>query len=55
VQPVSMRCAAVQTLIPRAIQWLAHRPVTIPVPADFPTATAVSVRPPFPSLPQPAQ
>jgi type 1 glutamine amidotransferase len=54
VQPTSMRCAAVQTLIPRAIQWLAHRPVTIPVPADFPTATAVSVRPPFPSLPQPA-
>jgi type 1 glutamine amidotransferase len=52
VQPTSMRCAAVQTLIPRAIQWLAHRPVTIPVPADFPSATAVSVRPPFPSLPQ---
>ncbi|MGB6198509.1 MAG: ThuA domain-containing protein [Candidatus Acidiferrales bacterium] len=54
VQPVSMRCAAVQTLIPRAIQWLAHKPVTIPVPPDFHTATAVSVRPPFPSLPQPA-
>jgi type 1 glutamine amidotransferase len=54
VQPTSMRCAAVQTLIPRAIEWLAHRPVTIPVPPDFPTATAVSVRPPFPSLPQPA-
>ena len=44
VQPASMRCAAVQTLIPRAIQWLAKRPVTIPVPPDFPGTNAVSVR-----------
>jgi type 1 glutamine amidotransferase len=45
VQPASMRCAAVQTLIPRAIQWLARRPVTIPVPPDFPGTNAVSIRP----------
>ncbi len=45
VQPASMRCAAVQTIIPRAVQWLAHRPATIPVPADFPGTNAVSVRP----------
>lgn len=45
VQPASMRCAAVQTLIPRAIQWLAKKPVTIPVPPDFPGTNAVSIRP----------
>jgi hypothetical protein len=44
VQPDSLRDAAVQTIIPRAIQWLARRPVTWPVPKDFPTAEAVSVR-----------
>jgi hypothetical protein len=45
VQPASMRCAAVQTIIPRAVQWLAQRPVTLPVPPDFPGTNAVSVRP----------
>ena len=44
VQPASMRDAAVQTIIPRALEWLAHRPVTFPVPKDFPGAKAVSVR-----------
>ena len=44
VQPASMRCAAVQTIIPRAVQWLAKRPVTVPVPADFPGTNRVSVR-----------
>lgn len=44
VQPASMRCAAVQTIIPRALQWLAKRPVTIPMPLDFPGTNAVSVR-----------
>lgn len=48
VQPASMRDAAVQTIIPRALEWLAHRPVTIPVPRDFPGPDAVSVRPPIP-------
>ena len=45
VQPPAMRCAAVQTIIPRAVQWLAQRPVTVPVPQDFPGTNAVSVRP----------
>ncbi len=44
VQPASMRDAAVETIIPRALQWLARRPVTYPVPNDFPSANAVSVR-----------
>jgi hypothetical protein len=45
VQPVSMRCAAVQTIIPRALEWLASRPVDTTVPADFPTDKADSIRP----------
>src|SRR5690242_3490095 len=45
VQPASMRCAAVQTIIPRAVQWLANKPVTVPVPADFPGTNVVSIRP----------
>jgi hypothetical protein len=39
-----MRCAAVQTIIPRVLQWLAGRQVTFPVPKDFPGTAAVSVR-----------
>jgi type 1 glutamine amidotransferase len=44
VQPARMRCAGVQTIVVRALQWLAHREVTFPVPADFPTADNISVR-----------
>jgi hypothetical protein len=44
VQPVTVRDAGVQTLLVRAVQWLARRPVTWPVPADFPTATSTSIR-----------
>lgn len=44
VQPVTVRDAAVQTLLVRSLQWLANRPVTFPVPSDFPTETATSVR-----------
>ncbi len=44
VQPVTVRDAGVQTLLIRALQWLAKRPVSFPVPADFPTETATSVR-----------
>ena len=54
VNPPSMRCAAVQTIIPRAVQWLAKKPVTIPVPQDFPGTNSISVRPEFilsPTLP----
>ncbi len=42
-----MRCAGVQTMIIRALQWLAHRPVTYPLPKDFPTETTLSIRPPL--------
>jgi len=50
VQPASMRDAAVQTIVPLALEWLARRPVTYPVPSDFPTADSESVRPaPAPS------
>ena len=48
VQPASMRDAAVQTIIPRALEWLAGRPVIFPVPKDFPNSDAVSVREPIP-------
>jgi hypothetical protein len=43
-QPARMRCAGVQTIVVRALQWLARREVTLPVPADFPTAEKISVR-----------
>lgn len=43
-QPARMRCAGVQTIVVRALQWLARREVSLPVPADFPSATAISVR-----------
>ncbi|MEN9401839.1 MAG: hypothetical protein RL091_542 [Verrucomicrobiota bacterium] len=43
-QPARMRCAGVQTIVVRALQWLARREVTLPVPADFPTADKISVR-----------
>ncbi|HYG23486.1 MAG TPA: ThuA domain-containing protein [Verrucomicrobiae bacterium] len=44
VQPVTVRDAGVQTLFVRALQWLAARPVTYPVPTDFPGETATSIR-----------
>ena len=44
VQPPGLRDAAVQTIIPRALEWLARRPVKFPVPGDFPGTSAVSVR-----------
>ncbi|HEX7570866.1 MAG TPA: ThuA domain-containing protein [Verrucomicrobiae bacterium] len=45
VQPPALRCAGVQTILVRALQWLAKRPVDFPVPPDFPTADALSIRP----------
>jgi len=44
VNPVTVRDVGVQTLLVRAVQWLAQRPVTFPVPSDFPTETATSAR-----------
>lgn len=43
-QPERMRCAGLQTVVVRALQWLAGRVVTFPVPADFPTESRVSIR-----------
>lgn len=44
VQPERMRCAGLHTVVIRALQWLARRDVTYPVPADFPSADKASVR-----------
>lgn len=55
-QPERMRCAGLQTVMIRALQWLAARPVTYPIPADFPTAEHTSIRGEIPlpsSLPSP--
>ena len=54
VQPPALRCAGVQTILVRALQWLAKRPVDFPVPPDFPTAEALSIRPeiPLPAKPE---
>ena len=43
-QPARMRCAGLQTVMVRALQWLAGRPVDFPVPAVFPGPDKVSVR-----------
>jgi hypothetical protein len=43
-QPARMRCAGLQTVVVRTLQWLAGREVTWPVPADFPTSDRMSVR-----------
>ena len=43
-RPARMRCAGVQTVLVRALQWLAGRDVSWPVPPDFPTADRMSVR-----------
>jgi hypothetical protein len=50
-QPVAMRCAAMQTIMIRAVQWLAGKPVTYPIPADFPSAEHASIRGPIPVTP----
>jgi type 1 glutamine amidotransferase len=43
-EPVNMRCAGFQTLLVRAVQWLAGEPVTYPLPIDFPTEAKTSLR-----------
>ena len=45
VDPVDMRCAGFQTVLVRSLQWLAQRPVTFPVPSDFPGPRAPVLRP----------
>jgi type 1 glutamine amidotransferase len=43
-EPEGMRCAGLQTLMPRIIQWLSGQDVTQEVPEDFPTAGSVRLR-----------
>ena len=43
-QPERMRCAGVQTVMIRALWWLAGRDTKLPLPNDFPTETATSIR-----------
>ena len=47
--PVNLRCAGFQTIMVRALQWLAGREVDPKVPGDFPSGNAISLRP----LPRP--
>ena len=42
--PLGMRCAGFQTILVRALQWLAKRPVDFPVPPDFPNETHAVLR-----------
>ena len=44
--PPSMRCAAFQTLMPRALKWLARRDPGTQLPPDFPGPHATSLRRP---------
>jgi hypothetical protein len=44
-QPERMRCAGLQTIVVRAVLWLAKRETAFPVPVDFPTTEKISVRP----------
>jgi len=43
--PVDLRCVGFQTILIRSLQWLAGKPVTWPVPKDFPTGNSISLRP----------
>ncbi len=45
VDPVDFRCAGFQTILVRSLQWLAQRPVTFPIPSDFPGPNATVLRP----------
>jgi len=42
--PPAYRCIGYQTTVIRATEWLATGAVTYPVPAQFPTAEARSLR-----------
>lgn len=43
--PESIQCVGFQTTFLRAVQWLAHQEVTVPVPANFPTKKTISLNP----------
>ena len=44
IYPISYRCIGFQTTLIRATEWLATGKVRYPVPANFPTKAAISVR-----------
>jgi len=44
IYPVSYRCIGFQTTVIRVTEWLAKGKVTYPVPANFPTKDAISLR-----------
>lgn len=44
INPPSMRCIGFQTTLIRVCEWLGNSKVTFPVPANFPTATELSLR-----------
>jgi type 1 glutamine amidotransferase len=44
IYPKAWRCAGYQTTLLRAVEWVATGKVTQKMPADFPTATTVSLR-----------
>lgn len=44
MQPTRIRCAGVQTVVERALLWLARKDELPPVPADFPTEADMSIR-----------
>ena len=44
IYPVGYRCIGFQTTMIRAVEWLGTGKVTYPVPANFPTATRISVQ-----------
>jgi type 1 glutamine amidotransferase len=46
-QPVDLLEVDEQLLIQRALQWLAGKPVTVPIPQDFPTAEKTSLSEPI--------
>ena len=45
VEPEGMRCAAFQETLVRALKWCAKKDPGTAVPSDFPTTSAISLRP----------
>ena len=44
-EPMGIRCAGFQTLLPRIVQWLAGREVDNTLPDDFPDRNSAQLRP----------
>ena len=44
IYPIGYRCIAFQTTLIRAVEWCATKKVKYPIPANFPTKDAVSLR-----------